>query len=105
MAAAGDNRDPRNDIMERMRLIEHAHDKHEIICAERWERVRQNQDDAKAERHRMHNDNKEELEKISGRVERLYSRAWAVAGTIIGTEGLIIIGIVGWVMNKSMTHP
>lgn len=59
---------------------------HEGTCAERYERIEKNQNDAKAERQAMHEENK-------ARIDRLYGRAWLLAGFVV-SGALTVTGVL-----------
>lgn len=84
---------------------------HERLCAERYERIDENQQLASVERQRMHEENKQALAKavadtadtiasLGGRIDRLYNRAWAVAATIISAEGAILLYLIKRMMDQ-----
>lgn len=87
--------------LDKVKELEHKHLGHERLCAERYEQIKENQRNATKERHKMHEENKAALSKavddttatltaVAGRIDRLYNRAWYVAGAIISIEGAAV---------------
>lgn len=74
------------DVMQRL-------DRHEETCGERYARIEQNQRDARDERRDMHKENKD-------RIDRLYNRAWAIAGIIILGQMSVIVGVIAFALTK-----
>lgn len=66
---------------------------HEERDGERFEQIKQNQVEAKAERKEMHAENKTVLAAIGARVDRLYGRAW-LAVIVFGGGCLTVIGVL-----------
>jgi hypothetical protein len=76
---------------------------HDGLCTVRYAVIEKNQNEAKQERKDMHQANQNALLTLGGRVDRLYNRAWAVVGAIIGIETLAIIGVIAWAVHKTAT--
>jgi hypothetical protein len=75
--------------------------KHEAICTERYEQIAQNQQNNKEDRNRQHTENQSALYAIHVRVDRLYNRAWAIVGAVVGIETLAIVAVIAWAVNKT----
>lgn len=91
--------------LDKVNELEHKHLGHERICAERYEQIKEAQRAAKEERAKMHEENKQALANAvasmaattagtDGRIDRLYNRAWAVAGAIMTGQAAILAYLI-----------
>lgn len=75
---------------------------HEKVCEWRYQQIVMNQNLGAQDRVTMHAENKAALEKIGGRIDRMYSRAWVAMITIMGLLGG---GLMYFIKSYLEAHP
>jgi hypothetical protein len=74
---------------------------HEAVCTERYENLAQSHADGKTARDEL----KTSIAAVRASVGKIYDRMWAIAIVLLGAETAIIVGVVAWVMQRSIGAP